>query len=112
MDSRRLSFVEALVCGAIVIASAGVVVPALSIRQLDSRREKAESDLESIAGGIRRFIDDTRVFPTGAGGSTSLHFLYTDGVRPQNNTLASGPSLHLDQFLRDGALGGQNWRGP
>jgi hypothetical protein len=109
---RRLSFVEILMCGAIVIASAGVVVPALAVRDLDAARIKVESDLDAIASGIERYVADTRTFPTGPEGSTSVHFLFTDGIRPRNNSFASGPGLHLSEFLASDALGGRSWNGP
>lgn len=110
--TRRLSFVEILVCGAIIVASAGVVVPALRMRNLDSARETVGQDLERIALGVKQYVDDTRTFPTGAAGATTLHYLYSDGIRPQNNALASGPGLHLADFLETGSLGGESWKGP
>lgn len=112
MANRRLSFAEILMCGAIIIASAGVVVPTLQIRDLDRIRDKIDSDLAAIASGIARYVEDTRSFPTGAGGATTLHYLFTDGARPSNNTLASGPAMHLADFLENSNLGGQNWKGP
>lgn len=110
--TRRLSFVEILVCGAIIVASAGVVVPALKMRDLESAQQVVNQDLDRIALGIKQFIDDTRTFPTGAAGSTTLHYLFSDGVRPANNALASGPGLHLSEFLGNGALSGDAWKGP
>jgi len=110
--ARRFSFAEILMSCAIVVASAGVLVPALSMRDLDRVREHVDSDLAALGGAVRRYVDDTRTFPTGAGGATTFHFLFTDGVRPRNNLLASGPGIHVSEFLADGGLGGENWHGP
>lgn len=110
--TRRLSFVEALMCGAIILASAGVVVPTLKIRDMDERRSQIERDLQTIADGVRHYIDDTHTFPTGAAGATSIHFLYSDGIRPANNPFESGPGLPVGDFLRTSSLGGAHWRGP
>lgn len=112
MARRRLSFVEILMCGAIIIASAGVVVPTMQIRALDRIQEQVNTDLQSIASGIARYVEDTRTFPTGSGGATTLHYLFSDGSRPANNVLASGPGMHLAEFLENGHLAGDSWKGP
>lgn len=112
MASRRLSFVEILVCGGIVVASAGVVIPVVSMHQGDQRWHQVDRDLQAIAEGVRRYVDDTGCFPTGSGGATTLHYLYSDGMRPQNNTLDSGPGMHLARFLEEPALAGASWKGP
>jgi Type II secretion system (T2SS), protein G len=109
---NRLSYVEILVCGAIVVASAGVVVPALKMRDIGDAQTRVTNDLHRIAQSIGRYVDDTRTFPTGAGGATTLHYLYSDGVRPTNNALASGPGLHIAEFMNSAGLGGESWKGP
>lgn len=114
MNRQRGGFnlTEFLVLVAIAVALAGVVVPIMSIRRLDSQWNVANADLERLAGGIRDYIRTTHTFPTGHSGATSFHYLYTDGEPPENNVFGSGAGAHVGKFLQDGSLSGSHWSGP
>lgn len=110
--NRGMSYVEVLVAGAILITLAGVVVPTVSIRKMDQRVQQIDQDLNDLRVGVQRFIEDTRTFPTGHDGATSYHFLFTDGIRPDNNLYASGPGMHVEQFLVNEQFAPAGWHGP
>lgn len=109
---RGMSYVEILVAAAILVTLAGVVAPAVNLRRIDGVAQGVDRDLNDLAQGVRRYIDDTRTFPTGYSGATTYHFLFTDGVRPDNNIFASGPGMHVATFLDREPQGAQGWRGP
>ncbi len=112
MRVRGFNLVESLVIVAIVVASAGIVVPIWARRHTDTAHERVLTDLQRLANGIQRYIHDTRSFPTGHTGATSCHWLMTDGIHPTNNVFDSGPSMHVDRFLVENGMAGAEWNGP
>lgn len=111
IPSRDSRYIEALVAVGILITLAGVVVPTLS-PPVARAAPDVERDLAAIAAGLRRFIADTRTLPTGPGGAAVYHYLFTDGVQPDNNLFASGPGQHIDRLLLDEPADTADWRGP
>jgi len=111
-SQRGFNVIELLVVVAIVLATAGVVVPVVSMKKLDDQWRRVDDDLQSIATAINDFVVETRTFPTGHTGATNYHFLYSDGVRPRNNVFESGPATHVGKFLESGDLANDDWKGP
>lgn len=106
------SAIELIIIIAIFVGLAGVVVPIISQEIQDSKKSHAIADINRIATALNQYIKDTLFFPTGNQGSTTYHYLFTDGAMPQNNIFASGEGVHAAQFLRKGEFGGKRWKGP
>ena len=110
--ARGFSIVELVIIIAIIVGLAGVVVPIVSQEIKDSRRAQAIADINRVATALNQYIKDTLFFPTGKDGSTSFHYLYTDGNMPNNNVFSSGEGCHLGEFLNSDEYGGMRWNGP
>jgi type II secretory pathway pseudopilin PulG len=110
--SRGFSMIEMVIILAIIVGLAGVVVPIVSQEVQDSKKGNAVADLNRIATALNQYIKDTLYFPTGNMGSTSFHFLHTDGNLPVENVFDSGDHCHVDRFLASSEFGGARWRGP
>jgi general secretion pathway protein G len=109
---RGFSMVELVIILAIIVGLAGVVVPIVSQEVKDSQKARAIADINRIATGVNQYIKDTLFYPTGNQGSTTFHYLYSEGNIPQNNIFATGEGRHLDEFLGSKNLGGARWKGP
>lgn len=109
---RGASYVEIILAAAILVTLAGVVVPQMQVRRVENATHSVEQDLADLARAIEAFIADTRTFPTGHDGAATYHYLFTDGMRPENNVMASGPGMHVDQFLNSEQFAPRGWNGP
>ncbi len=112
MRIRGFNLIESLVIVAIVVASAGIVVPMFARRHHGTAEERVRSDLHRLAVAMQKYIHDTRSFPTGHTGATNYHWLMTSGIHPTNNVFDSGPSMLVDRFLRENGMAGPEWNGP
>ena len=114
LRARGFNFVEALVTVAILVTLAGVVVPMVTVHDVDEPTSATDpsADLADIATALGSFVNDTRTFPTGTGGAASYHYLFSDGIQPDHNPFASGPGAHVARFLVDVADRPDGWAGP
>ncbi|MHC4944952.1 MAG: type II secretion system protein GspG [Planctomycetota bacterium] len=111
-NTGGFSVIEMVVIIAIVLGLAGVVVPIVAQEMNDSKKANAIADINRIATALNQYIKDTLYFPTGTEGTTTLHYLYTDGTLPQQNPFASGEGKHVSEFLCSNFHGGERWKGP
>lgn len=106
------SMIEMVIIIAIIVGLAGVVVPIVSQEVKDSKKARAVADINRIATALNQYIKDTLTFPTGKRGSTTLHYLYTDGKLPENNPYASGEGKHIHALLEKDEFSAKGWKGP
>jgi len=110
--NRGFSMIELIIIIAILVGLAGVVVPIVSQEIQDSKKSHAIADINRVATALNQYIKDTLYFPTGNQGVTTYHYLFTDGLMPQNNIFNSGEASHLASFLNTNSNGGERWKGP
>jgi general secretion pathway protein G len=106
------SVIELVVVIAIIVGLAGVVVPIVTQEMNDSKKANAIADINRLATALNQYIKDTLFFPTGTHGTTTLHYLYTDGTLPTRNSFTSGEGRHVGEFLCSNIHGGDRWKGP
>lgn len=109
---RGFSVIHLVLVIAVIIGLAGVVIPFVSDEDSVSRIDQAKEDLNGLAAAIDLYINDTLFYPTGIQGATTYHFLYTNGILPEKNLMASGPGIPINDILNTGEFGGDRWSGP
>ncbi len=109
---KGFSFILLVIVIAVIVGVAGVVIPVVTEEASLSQIDQAKEDMHRLAAAINRYVKDTLFYPTGVQGATTYHFLYTEGILPVNNLLASGPGMPIGEILNTGAFGGSRWSGP
>jgi type II secretory pathway pseudopilin PulG len=109
---QGLTFIEILIVLAVIISLAGILAPFVADEIDRAAAREASAEVQMIADGLRRYVADTGLFPTGDFGQKGFRWLSGDGIPPYWRGDDGEPRDRLDAYLVTGDRANDKWKGP